>query len=498
MDFNHIPSNIRVPLFYAEVDNSAAFQFQQNYRALLIGQRLAAGTVAAGVLAMVSGADQGKTYYGQGAMLARMVEAYRNNDAFTELWCIALDDAGAGVAAAGDITIGGAPTASGTLNVYIAGQRVQVAVSSTDDAADIATALVAAITAAPDLPVTAEVNGGTAEQVDITAKHKGVAGNDIDLRVNYLGLLGGESLPAGVTVAITDMSGGTTNPDLANALAALGDEQFDYIVMPYTDTTSLDAMRDFMDDTTGRWSYLQQLYGHVYSARTGTVSALDTFGDARNDQHATVFGYNDSPTPPWEAAAMFGAQNAWALSIDPARPLQTLPLIGFKAPPESSRFTIAERQTLLFSGISTSFIEGGYVRIERAITTYRENAWGQPDPSYLDVTTLATLAYILRFLRARITQKFPRHKLANDGTRFGAGQAIVTPNIIRAELVAAYAELESMGLVENLDAFKANLIVERDQNDPNRINVLYPPDLVNQLRVFAVLAQFRLQYPAAA
>jgi hypothetical protein len=50
------------------------------------------------------------------------------------------------------------------------------------------------------------------------------------------------------------------------------------------------------------------------------------------------------------------------------------------------------------------------------------------------------------------------------------------------------------GLVENLRAFKANLIVERDPNDPNRVNVLYPPDLINQLRVFAVLAQFRLQY----
>jgi phage tail sheath gpL-like len=48
--------------------------------------------------------------------------------------------------------------------------------------------------------------------------------------------------------------------------------------------------------------------------------------------------------------------------------------------------------------------------------------------------------------------------------------------------------------VENGKAFKENLVVERDPNDPNRINVLYPPDLVNQLRIFAVLAQFRLQY----
>ena len=37
-------------------------------------------------------------------------------------------------------------------------------------------------------------------------------------------------------------------------------------------------------------------------------------------------------------------------------------------------------------------------------------------------------------------------------------------------------------------------MVERDPNDPNRLNVLYPPDLINQLRIFAVLAQFRLQY----
>ena len=37
-------------------------------------------------------------------------------------------------------------------------------------------------------------------------------------------------------------------------------------------------------------------------------------------------------------------------------------------------------------------------------------------------------------------------------------------------------------------------MVERDPNNPNRVNVLYPPDLINQLRMFAVLAQFRLQY----
>ena len=195
---------------------------------------------------------------------------------------------------------------------------------------------------------------------------------------------------------------------------------------------------------------------------------------------------------------MFGAVAARALSIDPARPLQTLPLLGFRAPVPAARFVFAENQALLHSGVSTLAYEGGEARIQRAVTTYRVNAFGEPDVSFLDVTTLATLSYVLRSMRQRITQKFPRHNLANDGTRFGPGQAIVTPNIIRSELIAHYSELEFLGLVENVEAFKSHLIVERNATDPNRIDVVYPPDLVNQLRIFAVLAQFRLQFATAA
>jgi phage tail sheath gpL-like len=49
-----------------------------------------------------------------------------------------------------------------------------------------------------------------------------------------------------------------------------------------------------------------------------------------------------------------------------------------------------------------------------------------------------------------------------------------------------------------VDAFKAYLTVQRSPTDPNRLEVLYPPDLANQLRIFDVLAQFRLQYAEGA
>ncbi|HEV7368543.1 phage tail sheath subtilisin-like domain-containing protein [Arenibaculum sp.] len=493
--FNAIPSDLRVPLFYAEVDNSQASYFTQQQRALLVGQVLAGSSAGAAPL-LVTSADQARSLFGLGSMLARMVELYRRNDAMGELWCLPLADPAAGTAAAGAITLTGAATASGQISLYVAGRRVQVAVAAGETAPTIAAALASAINGAA-LAVTAAVNGTDPATVDLTARHKGETGNDVALNVNFRGVAGGETLPAGLSVGIDAMAGGTGAPDLAAAFAMLGDTEYDFVAMPYTDTGSLDTVKEEWGEVTGRWSWSRQVYGHVFAARRGTVGQLSAFGAARNDPHVSVMGYDAavSPTPSWEWAAATAAAAARSLRADPARPLQTLPLVGVSTASQS--FTRQERQVLLFDGVATHMAApDGTVMVERLATTYQVNSWGQPDPSFLDVETLATLQYVIRRLRQAITQKFGRHKLASDGTRFGEGQAVVTPKVIRAELVATYAAMEELGLVENREAFAATLVVERDATDPNRINVLYPPDLINQLRVFAVLAQFRLQYPA--
>lgn len=496
VSFSTIPANVRVPLFYAEVDNSQAGYFTQSQRTLLIGQKLASGDATADVPILVSRTDEAKSRFGLGSMLARMHEIYRQNDSTGEVWCLPLADNGAGVAATGTIAVAGTATAAGTINLYIGGQRVQVAVASGDTATAIAAAINTAINAATTLPVTSTVTTST---VTATARHKGTLGNQIRVQANYRGSAGGEFTPAGITLTISAMSGGTTDPTLTTALAAIGDDEYDFIIMPYSDSTSLDALKTVMNDSTGRWAYNRQIYGHVYSAKSDTYANLVTFGTARNDQHATVAGYETSvPNPPWEYAAAYGARNAVFIAADPARPTQTGELVGILPPTAGTRFILTERASLLNSGVATSFYGGGAVRIERAITTYQKNSWNQADPSYLDSETMHTLAYVIRRLRYNVTQKYSRHKLANDGTRFGAGQAIVTPSVVRGEILSEYAALEEMGIVENAKAFAKYLIVERNANDPNRLDVLYPPDLVNQLRVFAVLAQFRLQYPATA
>ena len=107
----------------------------------------------------------------------------------------------------------------------------------------------------------------------------------------------------------------------------------------------------------------------------------------------------------------------------------------------------------------------------------------------LDLVVASTLR---RSWRAAMLLKFPRHKLADDGTRFGAGQAIVTPAIVRGETVALARQWEEAGLVENLDQFREELIVERNAGDANRVDLVIPPDIVNQARVFAGVFQYIL------
>ncbi len=221
--FDHIPSTLRVPGVYVEINNELANASAFESKVLLIGQRLATGSVAEAVPTRVTSSEEGEAMCGRGSMLAEMIKAFKAANPFTETWLISLDDAGAGVAATGDITFGGAVTATGTLNLYIGGQRVQVAVASGEANSVTATNVAAAITAATDLPVTAAVNGVDDTQVDLTARNDGTHGNDIDLRVNYYT---GEVLPAGLTVTFVAMSNGATNPDVATAIAAIGDEWY--------------------------------------------------------------------------------------------------------------------------------------------------------------------------------------------------------------------------------------------------------------------------------
>lgn len=489
ISFNQIPVNLLTPGQYVEFDNSKAISGLVNMpqRILMIAPMLAAGLAAANVPFQISSAADGIAKLGRGSIGAAMVNAlFRVTDTL-ETWVLPIADSGAGVQATGTIVVSGAPTEAGTINLYVAGTRVQVAVSLTDTATTIGAAIAAAITAEADLPVTAAAVTGT---VTITSRHKGSLGNDIDLRLNYYPL--SERTPAGIALAITAMSGGTGDPSVATGLAAIGATQYNTMIMAFNDATNIGLIETELDT---RWGPLYQNDGHCHMGLRGTVGSINTFMSVRNNPHTTFWTLETGgePCPLWEKAALAGTVSAYYLAIDPARPLQTLVLPGLKPAAAEKRFTRAERNNILSYGGATTVVDaGGYVLVERAVTGYTLNTSGIVDPSYRDIETMFTLSYLRYSVRARISQKFPRYKLANDGTQFAPGQAIVTPKIVRAELIALFRDWEDVGLVEDLDQFKADLLVARNPTDVNRVDVLLPPNIVNQFRVFAAQIQFRL------
>ncbi|MGP0771343.1 phage tail sheath subtilisin-like domain-containing protein, partial [Escherichia coli] len=280
------------------------------------------------------------------------------------------------------------------------------------------------------------------------------------------------------------------NPDITRSVAGMGDRQYNYVVMPYKDDANLKIISD---ELLKRWGPAKMSDGVLWLAHTGTFGEVQAFGAKRNDFLATCTSIPKAPEPDYLWAAAVCATCAPSLGADPARPLQTLALPSRMAPAPADRLTREERNSLLWGGIATvSVAAGDMVQIERQVTMYRQNVYGESDPSYLDVETIYTLSYLRYSLRTFITQRFPRHKLADDGTPVRAGQNIVTPEIMKLQLISLGEEWVELGLVENLDTFKKNLLVERNTSDRNRLDVLCTPDLVNQFRFLAAQIRFIL------
>jgi phage tail sheath gpL-like len=487
INFKYFPATTwRVPGFYAEFDASQANTALPVQRALLIGQILSAGTATPNQPVLAYSQSQVATLCGINSMLSLMYQTYRGQDAFGEVWILPLADNGSGVAATATLVVTGPATAAGTLSLYIAGILVAVPVNAGDTPTIIAANIVAEMATVANLPCTGVAATGT---VTLTALHKGAAQNDIDLRLNYRSIRNGEVTPPGVGVTITAFASGATNPVLTTALANLASTTFDFIAVPYTDATSMAAITSLLSDQSGRWSAIEGLYGHAFYAFRGTVGARSTFGEALNNQHETVLGYYDSPTPAWLEAADWAGAHAAILRTNPAIGVIGQPL-ALLAPPIASQDTPAEMDVLLYDGLSTFTVDpAGQSRIGRSITTYQTNAAGQPDDSYLQTNLLFQAMYVTRYLTANVMTQYQNKILVDDGAIISAGSPATTPSLIFQAVCGMYAYLSSQFVVQNPATFATNGYAQKGQK--GQVLLFLPIDFSDQVIQVAALITFQ-------
>lgn len=486
--FNSIPAALRTPGVFVEFDNSLANSGVWQTRLLILGQYDEANAeLSALSIDRVTSGKQADRYYGRGSQIAEMVRAALKIDPYMETYAQPLADDDSAVAAEGSISVAGPALVGGTLSLYIAGYRVRVGVEAADTGENIAQAIVDAVNEETRIPVTATVDSTEATKANLTCRWAGETGNDIHLAEGVKG----EPSVEGVTLTITQPTGGTANPDIAPAIAEWGDEWYHYIACPYTDTANLDELDSELDR---RWGPMVQMGGRAFGAFRGTHSETGTFGGDRNNPHVTVMGTGMAVSPTWLWAASNAMVAAGSLSIDPARPLQRLAIPGLIGPNKEQQWTQAERNLLLFDGIATFTVASdGTVQIERQVTTYQENSAGIADDSYLDINTPETLERIRYEQRSLFLSKYPRHKLASDADSglYGAGQPIMTPKVAKTELLSLYEDFLESGWVQDYDGYKESLTVSIDPDDPARLNIIDSPQLIGQYRVHAQQVQFR-------
>ena len=469
--------------------NAGTSPYQSNQRLVLFGQKTAAGVAPADIPILITGLEDAQ--FGVGSQLASMYKTARANAVFQEIWCIPLSDLAGATKASATITVSTLllPLSTpGSIVVYIGGVRVTMPIDTTLTATLVATQLALAINACPNMEVVATA---ATNVVTLTALNAGTLGNSIGVLTR---MYQDDGPLADTILTLSAMTGGVGDPSITNGITNMGNELWDWIVMPYCTTAYLNQMQTWLN---GRWGPMEQTYGHLISAMGGTLGVVQAFLALRNNMHETIMPMLNSPQGYHKLAAAVGAQCAQHLQDAPelSRPLQTIALTGILPPKAyADRFTVLQKQTLYYTGGSGYTVDKDQtVRMDRIITTYQTNVYGQPDMSWLDINTIAQITYGIRYIWDYLTSAYPRCALVDSNPN--NLQDFVTVDILRQAYIHAYAGLVADGVFENTDIFASLLVVERNAQDPNRVDTYLPTDAVNQLRILANNVTSYLQYP---
>ncbi|MFA5161149.1 MAG: phage tail sheath subtilisin-like domain-containing protein [Elusimicrobiales bacterium] len=465
-EFTTIPDNRRKPGAPLEFSLKAgANSLQGNTQKVLIAaQKTGSGTAAANTPVRVYSEGHARGLFGAGSIAHIMCKLAIKANEYLLLYVLPLADAASSAAAVGSIAITGPATAPGRLTLYVGAVPVKINVASEDTAAEIATALKAALDNLPDLPVTAAVNSGT---ITLTAKNKGTLGNTI--------ILSAETDAAGAAFTITAMTGGALDPDMEDALAIVAGERYHIIASPLNDEDSLAALAAHCEAVSAasaeKWGM------GVFGYPSGGLAAACTLGGELNSWLLSGFYLRGSKTAPFEQAAVYAA--VLAAEEDPARPLNTVEMTGVAAPAIADRLSDPEQESCLYNGVTPGEVAtDGSVQIVRAITSYVKDGDGNADATLLDITTPRSLFYTAEAVLRRIRSVFPRAKRT-------AGK---TATAVKTELLDVLRRLEAAEIVQNVAANQPD--ATDDPNNISRIIMDIPARVVPGAHIIA--GQIRL------
>lgn len=442
MKIQGIPSNIQKPGFYGVYNTLGASGLAAFAQKLLLpGQMLSGGTQAALTPAQVFSPAEAAVLFGAGSWAHRMVIKAMMQAPGIAPWVVGIADAAASVAATGSIAMTGtAATESGTVPFSVGDDRLELGVQLGDTPTVLAARLAALLTGRTELPISSSATTGT---VTATAKNKGTLGNGIVLKC--LGSVGG------ITIAVTAMSGGATDPDLQGALDAITPARFHVLAFPAADASSLAKLKTYLELVS---SPLEQRPGRGFTAVTGAakaVAAQVTIANGVNEERTHISYFPGSWTHPVEiAAALAGVV---AAKDNPSTPFNGAVLAGVHTPEISLRLTRTEQEVLLAGGVTPLEVDvSGNASVVKLVTT-RTTTNGASDLVLLSTNPIAILDYLRDLVKGLRDSKYSDAK-ATDSVL----------SAFRADVLEIAHKLEAPGLeiLQHVDDYKHLLTMGRD------------------------------------
>jgi phage tail sheath gpL-like len=291
--------------------------------------------------------------------------------------------AGGAAAASATVVFGGSWTSAGAVKFRIGGDYFEVPVGATQVAADAGATFRINGNALPN-GLTA-VTGTTASST-VTASNLGTQGNTVLI---YWDL---SEAPAGLTVTVTGgsalhdrlvpLTGGTGTESLANVLALLKTDTFDYIASAQVDATNAGLIEAHMGTEAGPTiAHLE----HAVFGFTGTLVAASSISQTTlNDYRSAVIWYENCETHPSEIAASVTAIRAVTEPTNPNFNYDDTPVPGVV--PQVYAADKAQHATLkaaLNSGLTPLTEKNGVAVIVRGIVSHCLNG-SSPDYRCLD------------------------------------------------------------------------------------------------------------------
>lgn len=330
-----------------------------------------------------------------------------------------------------------------------------------------------------------------AGSLPLTAKWSGLSGNDIVINIDQI------TEDSTIVYSSTAFSGGLVNPDVDDALDAIGEvwETFVLNAMNYDDTTTLGKFRTWGE---GRWTALSKKPALV---AVGCVDDFDTrtaITDAaaqQSDRINFLIQSTGSEELPFVIAARGLAKDIMPTANDnPAQGYKGR-LTGLVTGTDAEQEDYTTRNAALKLGASTNIKIGSVAELADIVTMYHPD--DDPDVAYRYVVNVVKLQNVVYNVRLIFEADDWKGAPLLPDTAVTTNPTAKQPKNAIANLTTLAINLEKAAIIADAKFTKQNLSAAISGSNPNRLDTAFPVKLSGNTEVKSIDVYFGFYLGAA-